>query len=109
MYKSVSKLEQFTRQLLSSSLIVCCCVVLIPANAEAASSNDDEDSIELGSTKVIRYKIDNNFRVRGWKLSPEVYFGNTKVNGKWGLGLLVDKGGYAYGLNNSQASFMWRF
>lgn len=109
MQKSMSKLEQFTRQFLSSTLIVCCCFVLIPARSEAASGNDDEDSIELGSTKVVHYKIDNNFRVRGWKLSSEIYLGNTKVNGEWGLGLLVDKGAYVYGLNNSQASFMWRF
>jgi hypothetical protein len=109
MHESASKIELLTRQLLSSSLIVCCCIFLLPAKTEAASIDDDEDSIEIGDTTVIRYKIDNNMKVRGWKLSPEIYVGNTKVNGEWGVGLLVDKGNYVYGLNNRQASFLWRF
>lgn len=109
MHKSVSKVELLFQQILSGSLIICCCIFLFPAKSEAASGDDDEDSIELGSTTVIRYKIDNDFKVRGWKVSPQVYIGNTKVNGEWGVGLLVDKGEFAYGLNNSQASFMWRF
>ena len=109
MRKSVSTLELLTRQILSGSLIVCCCTLLIPAKSDAAAADDDEDTIEIGSTTVIRYKVDNDFRVRGWKLSPEVYVGNTKINGKWGVGLLVDKGEFAYGLNNSQASILWRF
>ncbi|MBK9130757.1 MAG: hypothetical protein IPM20_03810 [Gammaproteobacteria bacterium] len=82
----------------------------MPVTSEAASDERaDEDSLELGSTRLIRYSVDNNFKVRGWKLSPEIYFGNAKINGEWGVGLLVDKGGYAYGINNTQASFMWRF
>ncbi len=93
-----------------SALIVCCCCSLLPEISEAASDvRADEDTVELGSTKLIRYRVDNNFKVRGWKLSPEIYFGNAKVNGEWGVGLLVDKGGYVYGFNNTQASFMWRF
>ncbi len=109
MHKSMNLHMSFPRLTFPSFLILCCCIFLAPAKSEAASENDQEDSIEVGSTKLIRYKVDNNFKVRGWKLSPEIYFGNTKVNGHWGLGLLVDKGNYAYGLNNTQASFLWRF
>ncbi|MGE0371333.1 MAG: hypothetical protein AB7Q01_05520 [Gammaproteobacteria bacterium] len=109
MHKSPNTLMPFSGLYFPSFMILCCCIFLAPAKSEAASEQDQEDSIELGSTKLIRYKIDNDFKVRGWKLSPEIYFGNTKVNGRWGLGLLVDKGNYAYGLNNTQASFLWRF
>lgn len=92
------------------ALIVWSCISLMPETSEAASDErTDEDSVELGSTRLIRYTVDNNFKVRGWKLSPEIYFGNAKINGEWGVGLLVDKGDYAYGFNNTQASFMWRF
>lgn len=108
MYQCVGKLKRLSRVFVSGSLIICC-AFLFSTQSEAASGTEDEDSIEVASTKVIRHKIDNNFRVRGWKLSTDVYFGNTKINGHWGLGILVDKGGYAYGLNNSQASFTWRF
>lgn len=109
MHKSLSLFEQVSRHVLSSIFLACCCTFLSPSQSQAATGNEDEESIELGSTKVIRYKIDNDLKVRGWKLSPEIYFGNAKVNGKWGLGLLVDKGDYAYGLNNTQASVTWRF
>lgn len=109
MHESIRKTLYFP-WLSYSALIVCCCISMAPVRSEAASNErGDEDSVELGSTKLIRYKIDNNFKVRGWKLSPEIYFGNAKINGEWGVGLLIDKGDYVYGFNNTQASFMWRF
>lgn len=68
-----------------------------------------EETIELFSTKLIRYKVHNHFKVRGWKLGPEVYLGQAKVGGEWGLGFLVDRGQYAYGFNNERVSFIMRF
>jgi hypothetical protein len=101
-----------TRSFLSFSgfLYACCLTSLVTPSAHAVSlAIDTDESIQFGSTKIIQYKIDNNFKVRGWKLSSQVYIGNAKINGEWGIGLLVDKDKYAYGLNNAQASFMWRF
>lgn len=106
MQKSSDPYKRVPRHILCSIFVAC---ILIPLQSRAEISGEDEDAIELGSSKLIRYSIDNNLKVRGWKLSPEIYFGNAKVNGEWGFGLLVDKGEYAYGLNNTQASFLWRF
>lgn len=109
MLKPCHVLSLYSRLVLSSLLIACVCASFVPVKARAASLDDEEETIDLHSVQIVRYKVDKNFRVRGWKLSPEVYFGNAKVNGEWGLGLLVDKGDFVYGLNNTQASFMWRF
>jgi hypothetical protein len=92
---------------ISLGLLVFCC--LLSPDIRAVTPEEQEDSIELGSISIIRYKVNGDFKVRGWKLSPQVYFGNAKVNGKWGVGLLVDKGTYVFGLNNSQATILIRY
>jgi hypothetical protein len=56
-----------------------------------------------------RLKVDADFQVRGWQLADDFYIGQTKIAGKWGVGLLVDRGNYAYGFNNEQVSFLKRF
>jgi hypothetical protein len=108
MYKSVIKAKSLPFFYLPGFLYVCC-LSLTSLTIQAAPVAGADESVQFGSTKIIQYKIDSNFKVRGWKLSSQVYIGNTKINGEWGFGLLVDKDTYAYGLNNTQASFMWRF
>jgi hypothetical protein len=96
MYKSVIKTKSLPFFYLPGFLYVCC-FSLTPIAIQAAPVTDTNESIQFGFTKIIQYKIDSNFKVRGWKLSSQVYIGNTK------------KDKYVYGLNNTQASFMWRF
>jgi hypothetical protein len=38
--------------------------------------------------------------IRGWQLGDGVYFGQAKVGKKWGVGVIVDRGQYVYGINN---------
>jgi hypothetical protein len=92
---------------ISFSLFIFSCL-LSPASP-AVTSEDQEDSIDLGSISIIRYKVNSDFKVRGWKLAPAVYFGNAKVNGKWGVGLIVDRRSYVFGLTNSQATILIRY
>lgn len=62
-----------------------------------------------GYAGVYKYKFNSNFSVRGWRLSPNVYLGQTKTFGHTRYGLLIDKGDYAYGLMNQQISILKSF
>lgn len=64
---------------------------------------------EKGYAGVFKYKINDNFTVRGWRLTPNVYFGQTKAFGNTGYGLLVDEGQYAYGLIDQKISILKSF
>lgn len=74
-----------------------------------AAPPGEEETIDVFSTQIVRYKIDSEFKVRGWKMSPNLYLGQAKIGGEWGLGFLIDEGRYAYGLNNERVSFIMRF
>ena len=58
---------------------------------------------------IVQYKFDDDFKIRGWRLLPHVYFGQAKIAKEWGIGLLVEKQGYAYGINNERISVILRF
>jgi len=58
---------------------------------------------------IDKHKINSNFSVRGWKLTPNVYFGQTRTFGNTGYGLLIDTGDYAYGLIDHKISILKSF
>ena len=62
-----------------------------------------------GYAGVYKYKFNSNFSLRGWRLSPNVYLGQTKAFGNTRYGLLIDKGDYAYGLMNQEISILKSF
>ena len=49
---------------------------------------------------IDRYRMSKGLKVRGWQLGDGVYFGQAKVGKKWGVGVIVDRGQYVYGINN---------
>lgn len=76
---------------------------------DADSRKNDFTSLESGYAGIYKHKINSNFSVRGWRLTPNIYFGQTKAPGNTGYGLLVDKGDYAYGLIDQQISILKSF
>jgi len=62
-----------------------------------------------GYAGINKHKLNGSFSVRGWRLSPNIYFGQTKTFGTTGYGLLVDKGEYAYGLIGQKISILKSF
>ena len=103
----VAKCPRYLRPL---ALLTCSFVSFFIGNICHAGAVVNNDANQLDDASVLkRVKIDANFQVRGWKLSEDFYIGQTKIAGKWGVGLLVDKGNYAYGFNNEQVSFVKRF
>ena len=75
----------------------------------AAESSSDTILLQKGYAGVYKYRFNGNFSIRGWKLSPNVYLGQTKAFGNRRYGLLIDKGDYAYGLINQQVSILKSF
>jgi hypothetical protein len=56
-----------------------------------------------------RMRVSPQLRVRGWKLSNKVYFGQAKVGNRWGVGFLVEHKDYVYGVNHRGLQLMRRF
>jgi len=55
-----------------------------------------------------RRRFGKQLRVRGWRVGQRVYVGQTKVGGSWGIGVVVDRGAYRYGINNRGVSLEYR-
>lgn len=92
------------------ALLTCSFVSLFIGNLCHAGTIGNKDADYLDDISGLkRLKIDADFQVRGWMVSDDFYIGQTKIAGKWGVGLLVDRGNYAYGFNNEQVSFVKRF
>jgi hypothetical protein len=84
--------------------------IFCQTTCQAAESRSNSISLQQkGFAGVNKYKINSNFNLRGWKLSPDMYLGQTKAFGSTRYGLLIDKGDYAYGLTNQQFSIFKSF
>jgi hypothetical protein len=56
-----------------------------------------------------RKKLSPNLRIRGWEIADSLYLGQAKVGDKWGLGMVLQKGNTAYGINHRGFQMMKRF
>jgi hypothetical protein len=52
--------------------------------------------------------LDKSMRMRGWKLKDNLHLGQTRVGKKWGLGVMMTQGDFAYGLNNKGAGMIYK-
>lgn len=57
---------------------------------------------------IDQYNTGKGLRVRGWQFGNGVYFGQAKVGKKWGVGVIVDRGQYVYGINNRGIQLLLR-
>lgn len=55
-----------------------------------------------------RVKLDKTMRVRGWKVKDNFYLGQTRVGKKWGLGVMMTQGNFAYGWNNKGVGMIYK-
>jgi hypothetical protein len=47
-------------------------------------------------------------RVRGWKVKDNLYLGQKLAGKKWGLGLMMTQGDFAYDLNNKGLGIIYK-
>jgi hypothetical protein len=98
-----TKSSQTKRMIL---LLVCSLVTLFANNSTVYAV----EGFKLKQSKSIKVmKFSKNLKVRGFQISEGVYFGQAKVAGKYGLGFVVDKKVYSWGVNNRGISIAKRF
>jgi len=94
---------------------VCALLVVLVALPLAGQAAESEWLMREGrpdlepQDALVAFRADSSLRVRGWKLGSEVYFGQARVGDRWGLGFVIDKSDYAYGLNNRGISIVRKF
>ena len=91
-------------------ILLGACFLIGPINQAKADPVQTTDLIENISVAGIKdYLFNAYLQVRGWKLGSTTYFGQTEIAGKTRLGLVIDHGQYAYGINRDMVSITYRF
>jgi hypothetical protein len=54
-------------------------------------------------------KYSDDFRMKGIKISPNVYFGEAKIAGEKGPGIVVEQGDWFWGFNHQGAEILLKF
>ena len=88
--------------LLTASLAPCQQTLADPVKSSNLIPNH-----KLAGLKEFRFN--KELELKGWKVGQTMYLGQTKVGGKWGPGLVLDRGTYAYAINHRSISFSIRF
>ncbi len=76
-------------------------------SSQTVLANDSFYEAAKSSVEVMKYSKD--LKVRGFKINKGMYFGQAKVAGKYGVGLVVEKRSFAWGINNRGISISKRF
>ncbi len=88
-------------------LLAVCLTPCQQTFADPVKSSDLIPNHKLAGLKEFRFN--KELELKGWQLSQSMYLGHTKVGGKWGPGLVLDKGTHAYAINYQGVSFSIRF
>jgi len=85
-----------------------------PPTASYGKEQSDRPRLIIKSKRsypfgLVRFKVGKAFRVRGWEIRENLYFGQAKIGGEWGAGFVWDRGDHYYGLNNRGLSYLKRF
>jgi len=60
-----------------------------------------------GKLEYVKYSKD--FKIRGWEVGKGIYWGQAKIAGDYGVGFIVERKGYSWGINNRGIGFLKRF
>ena len=69
----------------------------------------DTGLVKSLKSSIAIMEYDNSLKVRGFKASSNVYVGQSKVAGQYGVGFVVEQKSFAWGLNNRGISIVKRF
>lgn len=68
------------------------------------------DKLTLDFVKSVKVKkFAQNVQVRGYNIAQGVYMGHTKVAGKYGFGVVVDRTSFSWAINNRGLSIQKSF
>ena len=54
-------------------------------------------------------KYSKNFKIKGWLVYEDIYFGQAKIAGENGPGLVIEKEDYSWGFNHRGAELLIKF
>lgn len=69
---------------------------------------EDKQTFRYSNTIKVK-SFSDSLKVRGFQITKGVYLGHAKVAGKYGVGLVVNRDKFSWGLNNRGISFTKRF
>lgn len=76
----------------------------------AAVFNSQATAGSLDFTSNIEAKkFSKDFKVRGWQITNGIYMGHAKIAGRYGIGIVIDKKSYSWGINNRGIAIQKRF
>lgn len=88
-------------------------VGLLPATAEEKQLNllPDTETFRFNSKDKFyeKRRYSDDFRVKGIEIRKNVYFGEAKIAGEKGPGIVVEKGSLTWGFNHQGAEIQLRF
>lgn len=77
--------------------------------ARADNATDPDDTLEPRARQWHDVRLDGGVRVRGIEIGNRAYLGQTKIGGRWGFGIVVDRGHYAYAGGSQGLLILKRF
>jgi len=91
-------------------ILLGACCLFSPINQAKADPAHHAGVVENASIAGIKGYVFNAYlQLTGWKLGTKTYFGQTEIAGKTRLGIVIEDGKYAYGINHDMLSITYRF
>ncbi len=110
------KIRDQARKCMFALSLLAVAVFSMAARAERTIDYPDPDTAESPSyLKTLKQKsfesrkFSKRFKIKGWRVSDDLYIGGVKAAGDYGPGLVLDKGSYAWGFNHQGMEFQLRF
>ncbi len=89
--------------------LLCCTQVTAEEPERDATSDTGGFDIELDGDFYEKRSYSDAFRIKGIELRKNVFFGEAKIAGKKGPGLVVEHGKLTWGFNHKGAEIQLRF
>lgn len=85
-------------------------ILLAAFSAHSSATEEIAPGVELEeNTLYTELKAGNNLKLRGWEIADKIYFGQAKIAGEYGLGLVVQNKSFTFGLNNRGIALLKSF
>ena len=104
------------RRLILAVLLLAVAALSMGARAERTTKATASDSATLPTynrtlekKSFQSRKFSKRFKIKGWRISDDLYVGGVKAAGDYGPGIVLDKGSYAWGFNHQGMEFQLRF
>ena len=92
-----------------SHMLLVAAGMVFAAQSQALDLTLEWDELEDVGETFVSKQFSEDMKIRGWAIAEDVYFGQAKVAGEYGLGIVVDKGDVSWGLNHRGVAVTKKF